>query len=215
MIRNGTSTQVLLPGEDSMEQNFDILREKGLDVDAALSFTGNDSRYIKALTRYYNAYEKNSARIKNSYDNKDYEDYTIIVHSLKSNSRMIGDNELGDLAEKLQYAGQDKDVDLIEAETENLLTKYKELVDLIEPFVDNSEEDRAKADALKLSNELKSAIEDFDYNKSVEIYDKLSHVSMHASNKMILQGIKTKLDEFMYEEAAQAVGDLIIHLQGK
>ena len=198
-----------------MEQEFDTLRENGLDVDAALSFTGNDSRYIKALTRYYNAYEKNSARIKNSYDNKDYEDYAIIVHSLKSNSRMIGDNELGDLAEKLQYAGQDKDVDLIEAETENLLAKYKQLVELIEPFVDNSEEDRAKADALKLSNELKSAIEDFDYNKSVEIYDKLSHVSMHASNKMILQGIKTKLDEFMYEEAAQAAGDLIIHLQGK
>ena len=198
-----------------MEQEFDTLRENGLDVDAALSFTGNDSRYIKALTRYYNAYEKNSARIKNSYDNKDYEDYAIIVHSLKSNSRMIGDNELGDLAEKLQYAGQDKDVDLIEAETENLLAKYKQLVELIEPFVDNSEEDRAKADALKLSNDLKSAIEDFDYNKSVEIYDKLSHVSMHASNKMILQGIKTKLDEFMYEEAAQAAGDLIIHLQGK
>ena len=198
-----------------MEQGFDTLREKGLDVDAALSFTGNDSRYIKALTRYYNAYEKNSARIKNSYDNKDYEDYAIIVHSLKSNSRMIGDNELGDLAEKLQYAGQDKDVDLIEAETENLLAKYKQLVELIEPFVDNSEEDRAKADALKLSNELKSAIEDFDYNKSIEIYDKLSHVSMHVSNKMVLQGIKTKLDQFMYEEAAQAAGDLIIHLQGK
>ena len=198
-----------------MEQGFDTLREKGLDVDAALSFTGNDSRYIKALTRYYNAYEKNSARIRNSYDNKDYEDYAIIVHSLKSNSRMIGDNELGDLAEKLQYAGQDKDVDLIEAETENLLAKYKQLVELIEPFVDNSEEDRAKADALKLSNELKSAIEDFDYNKSIEIYDKLSHVSMHVSNKMILQGIKTKLDEFMYEEAAKAAGDLIIHLQGK
>ena len=198
-----------------MEQSFDTLRENGLDVDAALSFTGNDSRYIKALTRYYNAYEKNSARIKNSYDNKDYEDYAIIVHSLKSNSRMIGDNELGDLAEKLQYAGQDKDVDLIEAETENLLTKYKQLVELIEPFVDNSEEDKAKADALKLSNELKNAIEDFDYNKSIEIYDKLSHVSMHVSNKMILQGIKTKLDEFNYEEAAQAAGDLIIHLQGK
>lgn len=198
-----------------MEQEFDTLRENGLDVDAALSFTGNESRYIKALTRYYNAYEKNSARIKNSYDNKDYEDYAIIVHSLKSNSRMIGDNELGDLAEKLQYAGQDKDVDLIEAETENLLAKYKQLVELIEPYVDNSEEDRAKADALKLSNELKSAIEDFDYNKSIEIYDKLSHVSMHASNKMILQGIKTKLDQFMYEEAAMAAGDLIIHLQGK
>lgn len=198
-----------------MEQEFDTLRENGLDVDAALSFTGNDSRYIKALTRYYNAYEKNSTRIKNSYDNKDYEDYAIIVHSLKSNSRMIGDNELGDLAEKLQYAGQDKDVDLIEAETENLLAKYKQLVELIEPYVDNSEEDRAKADALKLSNELKSAIEDLDYNKSVKIYDKLSHVSMHASNKMILQGIKTKLDQFMYEEAAMAAGDLIIHLQGK
>lgn len=194
-----------------MSRDFSVLREKGLDVDAALSYTGGGNRYVKALTRFYNGYEKNRARIENSYNNRDYEDYAIVVHSLKSNARMIGDNKLGDLAEKLQYAGQDGNEELIVAETDNLLKKYKDLVGLIEPFV-IQEVSQGARDASKIVSELKLSLEDYDYNKSIDYLEKLMLLSLDETGMKMRSKITEYIEEFQYEKAADVAGELINHL---
>ena len=194
-------------------QDFNDLRENGLDVDAALRYTGGEDKYIVGLNRFYNAYEKNSNRIKNSYDSKNYEDYTIIVHSLKSNARMIGDNELGELAEKLQYAGEDRDIELIDAETEHLLTMYKDLVNLIKPYVNEDSTDGLDKDAAtKIANELIEKLEDYDYEDSIILHKKLAEYKFKPQDRIIYNDIKDEIDKFQYDEACELVGELIEHI---
>ena len=195
-----------------MSYDFNVLRENGLDVDAALKFTGSDDRYVKALTRFYNGYNKNRTRIENSYNSKDYEDYAIVVHSLKSNARMIGDYKLGDLAEKLQYAGQDKDEVLIRSETEGMLKMYEELVELITPFIKHGDSEGNK-EIIILAVELKEALDDYDYNKSITTFEQLSRSGMSASNKIICNKISNNIEQFQYEEASDIVSELIENLQ--
>lgn len=194
-------------------QDFNDLRENGLDVDAALRYTGGEDKYIVGLNRFYNAYEKNSNRIKNSYDSKNYEDYTIIVHSLKSNARMIGDNELGDLAEKLQYAGEDRDIELIDAETEHLLIMYKDLVNLIKPYVNEDSTDGLDKDAaIKIANELIEKLEDYDYEDSIILHKKLAEYKFKPQDRVIYNDIKDEIEKFQYDEACELVGELIEHI---
>ena len=191
-------------------QNFEELRNRGLDVDSALRFTGGEDRYITGLTRFYNAYEKNSNRIRNAYYNKDYEDYALIVHSLKSNARMIGDNELGNLAEKLQYAGEDRDIETIDLETNNLLKMYKSLVDFIEPYTSSDvEEGLSKEEVIKLLNELKDSLDDYEYEESLILHKKIAKYHFSPSQRVIYNDIKDTIEKFMYEEAIEMTDNII------
>lgn len=195
-----------------MSQDLNVLRQRGLDVDAALQYTGGEDRYIKSLNRFVNAYEKNRHRIESSYNNKDYDDYAIVVHSLKSNARMIGDYKLGDLAEKLQYAGQDKDEALIRSETEGMLKMYEELVESITPFIEN-EDTQGSQEIIKLAVELKEALDDYDYNKSIATFEQLKRSNISASDKIICNKISSNIEQFQYEEASDVVSELIENLQ--
>jgi HPt (histidine-containing phosphotransfer) domain-containing protein len=58
-------------------------------------------------------------------------DYTIRVHALKSSARIIGSMELSALAEKLEKAGKERDMDTIAAQTEKLLKMYRKLDDAL------------------------------------------------------------------------------------
>lgn len=191
-------------------QDFEELRKRGLDVDAALRFTGGEDKYIVGLTRFCNAYEKNSNRIKKSYETKNYDDYTLIVHSLKSNARMIGDNELGNLAEKLQYAGEDRDIEVIDSDTSKLLDMYKELVEFIKPYTsDEVDKGLSKDAAIKLANELKEALDDYDYDESLILHKKLSSYHFRPSDRVVYNDIRDEIEEFKYEEAIELVDELI------
>lgn len=194
---------------DSKLRNFEELRNRGLDVDAALRFTGGEDKYIIGLTRFYNAYEKNSNRIKKSYDNKNYEDYTIIMHTLKSNVRMIGDNELGDLAEKLQYAGEDREIETIEAETEKFLKMYKDLVDFIRPYTSDNETELSKDACIKIANELKESLDEYDYGESIILLNKMSKYHFSPSHKVIYNDIRDYVEKFMYDEALEMTEQLV------
>lgn len=194
-----------------MSQDFQDLRDAGLDVDAAIRFTGGADKYIKGLNRFYNAYETNSNRIKNSYENHNIEDYTIIVHSLKSNSRMIGDNELGDFAEELQYAGQGRDMDKINANTSRLLEMYANLVETIKPYVDAEEKDSGLSGdaAIKILKELLDALEDYDYNDSIILHSKLAEYDFKPSDKTVYSDIKEEIEIFNYDAAGELAQELI------
>ncbi len=51
--------------------------------------------------------------------------YTIKVHALKSTARIMGARELSLLAEELEKAGNENDLDKITAETGRLLEMYR------------------------------------------------------------------------------------------
>ena len=194
---------------DGKLQNFEELRNRGLDVDAALRFTGGEDKYVIGLTRFYNAYEKNSNRIKKSYADKNYDDYTIIMHTLKSNARMIGDNELGNLAEKLQYAGEDREIETIEAETDNFLSMYKNLVDFIKPYTSDDDKELSKDACIKLANELKESLDDYDYDESIILLNKMSKYHFSTSHRVIYNDIRDYVEKFMYDEALGMTEQLV------
>ena len=73
-----------------MDYDLETLIETGLDTVTGIGFTGSEEKYISAVQRFYRNHEKNSAKIQEFYEAKDYENYAITVHALKSNARMIG-----------------------------------------------------------------------------------------------------------------------------
>ncbi len=66
-------------------------------------------------------------RIEYAHRNGDISGYTILVHALKSSSRLVGAYKLGDEAEALENAGAKGDIDYINANSASAVEKYRRL----------------------------------------------------------------------------------------
>ena len=100
-----------------------------IDTAHGMEYSMNDKDMYKDMVSIFvEQREANVAAIKESFDKKDWDNYRIKVHGLKSNSRLVGGMDLGALAEKCERAARDKDEATIMAETPNLLALYDETI---------------------------------------------------------------------------------------
>ena len=107
-----------------------------LDTKRAVEALGSSDLFQIVAEEYYKSGQKTFDSIKESYDAEDWENYTIRVHALKSSSRQIGAMELGSMAEKLEKAGNEKDIEYIRANTEDTLSVFGELLDKLSDIFD-------------------------------------------------------------------------------
>ena len=190
--------------------DFQDLRDLGYDVDSALRYTGDEGKYVIALTRFHNAYDKNRGKMEGYLASGDYESYSMLVHSLKSNARMIGKLDLGDICEKLQYASADKDIEVVDANNDTMLEMYKETVGQIAHYAKESGTNKLSRDEVKkLINELKETLDDMNLNESLAIYKRLSASDFTPKAKNIYHDIKDEIDAFNYDEACELCNELL------
>ncbi len=145
-----------------------------LDTDAARGRIGNDKLYFSILKEYYKSIPSKSVLIKELEKSQNWQDYTIEVHALKSISRQIGANALADMAANLERAGNEKNIDLIKRETNQMLQKYVWYVDVLKPFCEE-EENTEKQELidpdklLELFEAMHDAVDNLDMDKMEEV----------------------------------------------
>ena len=193
-----------------MDNSF--FAEAGIDREAGLGFTGSEDRYMSALKRYRDAYEKNRANIEKLYTDKDYENYMIAVHAMKSNSRMIGAAELAKLFEELEMAARNNEIAVIEEKTAAALSEYEKLYNKLDSVLakkDESPSAEISADEAKdIASKLLDALDDFDDELSKELVIKLAGYSFNAEMKEKLKEAESYINDFMYDEAAELIKEI-------
>ncbi len=88
------------------EDTGDLIADCGyFDLAKALDSLGNDREVYDAILKtYLEDGQTLPSAITDCYAAKDYKNLRIKVHGLKSASYVVGANDLGDLAKKLEYA---------------------------------------------------------------------------------------------------------------
>lgn len=200
-----------------MDYDLVTLIETGLDTVAGIGFTGNEEKYISAVQRFYKNHEKNSAKIQEFYKAKDYENYAITVHALKSNARMIGADGLSRLFEELEKAAKEGDTDTIERKTASALSEYAGLVGKLEPVVGHTEmhpsDEISAEEARRTADELLTALDDYDDELSKELALKLSCYPFRITQSNKLTEASGYIDDFMYDEAAELIREIYPHIE--
>ena len=189
-----------------------FLKELGIDKEAGIGYTGNEDKYLSAVGRYCNAYETNRAKVEEYFAAKDYENYMICVHSLKSNSRMIGAAQLAAMFETLEMAARNNEISVIEEKTAETLKLYGSLVEKLRPYCPSDEGGAAQAlssdEAVKTAEELLSALDDFDDELSKKLAAKLSGYPFSKEEGDKLKEAQKYIDDFMYDEAAELIKEI-------
>ena len=195
-----------------MEYDLSWLEEIGIDVEKGLEYTRHIDKYIELTHKYYKSYENNYNSLQDSYSSKDWRNYCITAHSLKSNSRMIGISSLADKFEKLEHASKSEDVGAIDSMHDTVLNEWSKLVRSLSKIEDYSEDNIAEKissdEAKKTAHDLMEALDDFDDVSSKKLAAKLSGYSFTEDQKKRLDEASDYIDDFLYDDALEIIREL-------
>ena len=115
----------------SSEYQFKIL-----DIPMAVeSAEGDKDCVIFLFESFRDNVDKNKTDIVSSYEKEDYSNYTIFVHALKSTSKMIGAQNLSEMARKMEESGKAGDFDYIKENYEAMIAEYDAVVAEINDYL--------------------------------------------------------------------------------
>ncbi|MBQ1849406.1 MAG: response regulator [Lachnospiraceae bacterium] len=106
---------------------FENLKQFGFDVEAGLGFAMQDqSLYFELLKDFAQERATIAKELEDSYSFKDWKNYRIKAHALKSAAKTIGAMALSEAARELEQAAADLNEDLIKSNHEGFLEEYEE-----------------------------------------------------------------------------------------
>ncbi len=100
-----------------------------LDTETGVVYCGSEENYLSVIRIFHETAGDKADEIRTNYNNKDWENFTVKVHALKSSARVIGAKELSEVARRLEEAGENTDIDTIDNNIDGLLKLYTDLDD--------------------------------------------------------------------------------------
>ncbi|MBQ3649792.1 MAG: response regulator [Treponema sp.] len=172
----------------------------GIDFETAMQNCGDEDILLIALKEYYNNIPKRAADIEYYASKKDFKNYTIQTHALKSSSKLIGAMELSEQAAYLEKCGDEKNDEEIQAKTPALLTLYRSYVEKLSPiYPRNSSQQDGESSGKELIEEqkfseamsaLREYAQSFDFNAADSIVQMLDGYEIPDSKKEFYEQIK-------------------------
>ncbi len=180
----------------------------GLDVAAGLKYCGDAEDYLFALKAFQERVAENAAVIEDYRLKKDIKNMTVKVHGVKSTSRAIGALELGDLAEKIENAGNEKDPDISDNDIERFLNDYRALGNTLSPVNEAPRHDTERPflsskELREILGLLKSHSENADYDNIEKIGEQLADSTVSPEESDYVHKICSAISELDYDELAE------------
>ena len=119
--------------------NTKYLEENGVDIKSALEMFGSMEIYIDSVKTYIHDSEENFKDLIKYFNENDLENYTILVHKLKSESRYLGLNKIADMALQHETKSKEKDLNYIKDNFDLLEKEYRKSIDILKTFINSIE----------------------------------------------------------------------------
>ena len=183
-----------------------VWKIRSIDVNAGILHCGSQKSYMDTLKTYFDSGQKNAEEIEKFWNGKDIKNTTVKIHALKSTSRVIGAMELGDFAARLEKAGEEGDVTLLETEIGNLLTMYRKLLTEME-LLGSTDGEEAGSDKPQISEQdikktyetISKLCEAFDFDGVAETVKSIEKYRFPESEAAKFETIKKAVDNFDYD----------------
>ncbi len=107
-----------------------------IDAAEGLYFSGGQTDFYDTLLEMYEEHgDEKTADLEKAFAEKDFINYRLHAHSLKSTARSIGANDLGTLAEQLEDAAKNEDWTYMEANHKVVLDHFHEVLEEIRQYM--------------------------------------------------------------------------------
>ena len=117
--------------EDTVQQQetTDSFELTEIDKETGMLYCGGEEGFYMILAECVLGYKENAALLTELFQKKDWENYVIKIHALKSTMKSIGAMRLSDRARELEFAGQEGRYEVIEKYHQSVLNEYENLME--------------------------------------------------------------------------------------
>ena len=163
-----------------------IIHNTDLNIKEAegIELCGSEKLYYKLIVDFATSSMDNVCTIMKYLNTGDIKNYTILVHGLKSNAKVLGIKSLGNMFEDLEMNGKAENTTYLFEQTPKVITEYRMLSEHIKQIMPKEEKTSYPVEKIKAYlNELLKAVEDCDIDTA------------DAISKELTKGIKDTLAE--------------------
>ena len=169
---------------------------KGVNCESALEHCGEEAILKTAIGDFYDALGRNSFLISYYFKAEDWKNYTVLVHALKSSSRLIGLEQLSKDAAYLEACCDKKNYEAVKEKTGELLSLYKSYSELLAPLVSGKQEIVVEKEVMsryrfsEAVSALKECISGKDFIAAESILTAMNNFEIIAENREEFEHIK-------------------------
>lgn len=182
-----------------------------INTDNGISASGDTSVYLTVVKNFADTSGSRIDAISNYLENKDYANYTIQVHALKSSARLIGYDALSFLAFQMEMAGKENRIGDIEENTPELLDKYREISGKLTGIFDTSsgkeKKELSEKKAGRRFGELLELMEAFDFESAREMFAELADYKLPESCEPLYTKLKPLMADVCRDEVISLLKD--------
>lgn len=156
-----------LPEKDELESSSNALEGKSesplkqalleiedVNFDKAINLCGGDEDILLSVINVYvKSYKQIIIRIAEAYKNGDLQNYGIEVHGVKSSSRSIGNDILGELAYSLELRAKASDLGFVNENNERFVEMYTKFVQDLEGVLKRTQGEEEASEKIEISDE--------------------------------------------------------------
>ena len=120
-------------------KDVNILIEAGVDVKKSLELFGDMETYNETLETFLEENEERVPNIKKYLDEQNMEDYAILVHAIKSDSKYLGFMSLFDIAYEHEMASKANNIDEVKNKFAELMEEIDKYTELSKKYLEGGE----------------------------------------------------------------------------
>ena len=159
----------------------------GIDLKEAETNCGSRDLLEDVIKEFLLTIDTKAATIEKYAKEKDYRNFTVTVHALKSSARLIGAMELSEMAAYLEQCGNEENQAEIEEKTPALLELYRSYNEKLSPINGDVDEDSLpqidEKELKRAFKDMRELLEAYDFDTADGIMNMLSEYKIPEAYK--------------------------------
>lgn len=225
--QNEGTTDTKISEEHSEEDELVRLERVGIHTRSGIHYCLGDRKfYVELLTKFVKEAGRKAVEINNFFQQDDFENYTILVHALKSTAKMLGADALSANAKEMESAAKKRDESYVREHHEALLDQYHQVaqcigdvlgLDISKDMQVSSEDttEITKEELLQRLTELKEGLDTFEADKAETLIAEMGKaVYQGVPVSEFLHEVGQDVDDFEFASASEKVKAVIKKVEG-
>ncbi len=122
--------------EEKPKYDIEYLKENDIDVDTSIELLGDVDSYRETLKDFLNEYEDRLPKMKSFIENSDALNYSILAHSMKSDSKYLGFKKLAEISLDHELKGKESDIAYIKEHFNELTSEADRIIKIVKKYLE-------------------------------------------------------------------------------
>lgn len=116
-------------------RDVSILTDNGVNLESALELLGDLEFYDETVEGFVEEQKERIPKIKEYLDKLDMENYAILVHAMKSDSKYLGFIKLAELSYEHEIASKANNVDEVKKKFDELMEETNRITEIATKYL--------------------------------------------------------------------------------